>query len=109
VFDVALPDTHNPKRFETTVPQQALFLMNSPFAHQASEHLALALPQNGTTADRIAELYRRTLSRDPDTRELALALDFIMNAETTATFTSADAWTQLAQVLLLSNEFLFLD
>jgi hypothetical protein len=32
VFDVAGPDTHSPQRFQTTVPQQALFLLNSPFS-----------------------------------------------------------------------------
>ena len=30
-FDFASPDAHSPQRFTTTVPQQALFLMNSPF------------------------------------------------------------------------------
>ena len=30
-FDFATPDTHSPQRFTTTVPQQALFLLNSPF------------------------------------------------------------------------------
>ena len=30
-FDFATPDGHSPQRFTTTVPQQALFLMNSPF------------------------------------------------------------------------------
>src|SRR5205085_1976888 len=31
-FDFASPDTHAPQRYTTTVPQQALFLLNSPFA-----------------------------------------------------------------------------
>ena len=30
-FDFATPNAHSPQRFTTTVPQQALFLMNSPF------------------------------------------------------------------------------
>src|SRR5213594_1255369 len=33
-FDFASPDTTSPQRFTTTVPQQALFLMNSPFVVQ---------------------------------------------------------------------------
>src|SRR5712672_3432201 len=33
-FDFASPDTTSPQRFSTTVPQQALFLMNSPFVVQ---------------------------------------------------------------------------
>src|SRR5581483_2829751 len=39
-FDFASPDTHAPQRFTTTVPQQALFLMNSPFALQQAKALA---------------------------------------------------------------------
>src|SRR5205823_5279052 len=31
MFDFANPDQHSPQRFVTTVPAQALFLMNSPF------------------------------------------------------------------------------
>jgi hypothetical protein len=30
-FDFASPDATSPQRFSTTVPQQALFMMNSPF------------------------------------------------------------------------------
>ncbi len=30
-FDFANPDATNPQRYLTTVPQQALFLLNSPF------------------------------------------------------------------------------
>ena len=33
-FDFAVPDATSPRRFVTTVPQQALFLMNSPFLHE---------------------------------------------------------------------------
>ena len=39
-FDFAIPDTHSPKRPHTVVPQQALFLLNSPFALVAAEQLA---------------------------------------------------------------------
>ena len=39
-FDVASPDQHARKRFQTTVPQQALFLMNSPFVTEQAKALA---------------------------------------------------------------------
>ena len=39
-FDFASPDTHSPQRPHTVVPQQALFLLNSPFALVAAEQLA---------------------------------------------------------------------
>ena len=41
-FDFAGPDTHSPQRFVTTVPQQALFLMNSRFVAEQARLLAAA-------------------------------------------------------------------
>ena len=39
-FDFASPDISNPQRYITTVPQQALFLMNNPFVAEQARHLA---------------------------------------------------------------------
>ena len=39
-FDFAVPDATSPRRFVTTVPQQALFLMNSPFLHEQARRLS---------------------------------------------------------------------
>src|SRR5258708_35420364 len=39
-FDFASPDAHAPQRFSTTVPQQALFLLNSPFVQEQAKALA---------------------------------------------------------------------
>ena len=39
-FDFAGPDSSSPKRFVTTVPQQALFLMNHPFVQEESKRFA---------------------------------------------------------------------
>ena len=50
-FDLALPDTHAPQRFTTTVPQQALFLMNSPFVIEQAK----ALPRDPTNGSGEAE------------------------------------------------------
>src|SRR5262249_55466333 len=39
IFDFANPDLHIPQRSETTVPQQALFFMNSPFVVERARAL----------------------------------------------------------------------
>jgi hypothetical protein len=39
-FDFANPNTHTPERPQTTAPQQALYLMNSPFAIEQASFLA---------------------------------------------------------------------
>ncbi|MEX2112664.1 MAG: PSD1 and planctomycete cytochrome C domain-containing protein, partial [Pirellulales bacterium] len=77
-FDFASPDTHSPQRFRTTVPQQALYLMNSPFLGDQVRALAeLAQQQAGDAPGRIAALYRLALARNPSEQELALGQAFL--------------------------------
>jgi hypothetical protein len=78
-FDFAGPDTHSPKRPYTTVPQQALFLMNSPFALQQAMHLAQReeVKQAATDDQRIIQLYHLTLGRAPEDDELAVVRQFV--------------------------------
>ena len=129
-FDVPSPDASQAKRTKTTVPQQALYLMNSPFVIDQAKSLAERTTHNiaesggdavtqrsDNTVDeesgriefvqdqRIRQLYRLALSRDPTEHELSSGRQFVtQNAEA-----SVDPWTQLAQVLLLCNEFAFVD
>ena len=66
IFDVANPDLHVPKRSETTVPQQALFLLNHPFLLDRARALAELCERSGeTVADRVHALFRAALQRDP--------------------------------------------
>ncbi len=108
VFDVASPDTHSPQRFQTTVPQQALFLLNSPFVQEQAKALAARPEVAGakTPTAKVAALYRLALGRNPTKDETALAAEFVGDEDPKSTF---GRWAQLAQVLLLSNEFAFVD
>ena len=71
MFDFANPEGHSPQRFNTTVPQQALFLMNSPFMRARADIFATA---------EVDSLYRRILAREPTADEKALAQRFIDDA-----------------------------
>lgn len=84
MFDFANPDSHSPQRFVTTVPQQALFLMNSPFMQKQASTLSSKLPVEGSTADSqtIKALYHRVLLRDPQPDEVELAQRFLAEAGT---------------------------
>jgi hypothetical protein len=107
-FDVASPDQHAPQRFQTTVAQQALFLMNSPFITEQVKAL-LARQEviaSKTPEERVTALYKLTLSRAPAPNEIELAIEFTKEDDPKATF---GRWHQLAQVLLLSNAFAFVD
>jgi hypothetical protein len=107
VFDVASPDTHSPKRFETTVPQQALYLLNSPFVLNCAQRLAAGTADLAPNPEeRIVAIYRRVLSRLPDAWERQRASEFLATALGDS---ESEAWVQLGQILLVSNEFLYLD
>jgi hypothetical protein len=69
MFDFANPDSHSPQRFNTTVPQQALFLMNSPFMRARADAIAKATPLKGTTLD--SEAIRADVSPHPRPRSEA--------------------------------------
>jgi hypothetical protein len=108
-FDLPSPDASQATRARTTVPQQALFLINAKFVIQQAETLASKTASIESTHDRLTALYQRTLARTPDEQELRMATDFLDAAKTTAEAQKIDPWSQLAQVLLLSNEFAFVD
>lgn len=116
-FDFPSPDSSSPQRPETTVPQQALFAMNSPFVVEQARRLA-ADPNVGSaesTSAGVRTLYRRVLSRDPSPDELSLAVEYIDSAnqqspaKSTKSRDTLSPWEQFAQILLLTNEFLYLD
>jgi len=78
-FDFASPDAHTPMRINTTVPQQALFLMNSPFLAEQAKHLAEreSVAQRATPEERIAALYHTVFQRDPEPHEIELGKRFV--------------------------------
>src|SRR5204863_7745780 len=78
-FDFANPDSTSPQRFFTTVPQQALFLLNSPFVVQQAKNMVERPEIQSLKSDdqRIQQLYRIALQRAPGADELKLAQQFI--------------------------------
>ncbi|MBI2423036.1 MAG: PSD1 domain-containing protein [Candidatus Hydrogenedentes bacterium] len=86
VFDFPNPDMHNPQRIDTTVPQQALFLMNNPFVQQQARAFAAraeeAIPAND--AARVDWFYQCAYQRPPTGTQRGQSLAFIRHAEETA-------------------------
>jgi hypothetical protein len=91
-FDVANPIVHTPQRHFTTVPQQALFLMNSPFLMEQSRRLVARPEISGTPAEKVRALYRRIYGRKPTETELAAGLRFVREVGTAGT-TAPSAWS----------------
>ena len=80
-FDFASPDAHTPFRFQTTVPQQALFLMNSPFVVEQARALAKRTGDVATPEERIDMLYDLVLGRNADSDELKSGVKFLARLE----------------------------
>jgi hypothetical protein len=106
-FDLANPDSSSPQRHQTTVPQQALFLMNSPFVLEQARAV-LRLPDVASQREaepKIQRLYRRVLDRPAERDEINLGMRFL---EENGPPAEGD-WQRYAQVLLMTNELMFVD
>ncbi len=113
------PDTNSSTdvRSRSTVPLQALYLMNSPFIRDSAAGLARRLMSASTAAsDRITLGYELAWGRPPTRPELDRALRFVHQATealaaagTPAETTDREAWASLAKILLTANEFLYVD
>jgi hypothetical protein len=78
-FDFATPDMVTGIRHVTTVPQQALFLMNSPLVINLARRL-VAMPDFVDNVDdtaRLNFLYERIYQRPPTQEETDLGLEFV--------------------------------
>ncbi len=93
-FDFASPDASSPRRLVTTVPQQALFLMNSPFVIEQSRRLASRIVQTRAThEERNSQRYQNLFGREPDTKERALGVAFIRRQEEAGPSLPPPAWS----------------
>ncbi len=78
-FDFANPDITTGKRYETIVPQQSLFMMNSPLVVEQARNLTerkdfKAIEEDD---DRIKMLYELIFQRLPSETEIKLGLAFL--------------------------------
>jgi hypothetical protein len=113
LFDGPDPNASTPKREPTTVPTQALFLMNDPFVHEQARAFAEKLVTGSKDErERIDRAYRSTLGRLPTPEELQTVVVFLdayrqrLNGKPEA---EAQAWAALARTLFARNEFFFVD
>jgi hypothetical protein len=98
----------------TTVPPQALSMMNSPLIRQLAEKLSnrVQTAANTTLQERVGTAYELTLSRPPSDAELGKMTDFI--EDQTASYGDNKKAIELAmvdfcQLMLCLNEFIFVD
>jgi cytochrome c553 len=105
VFDVADPSLIVGEREVTTVPTQALFMMNNPFVIERSEAMAKRLLDEKGMDDskRVAYAYQLALGRKPTKRETERVLKFLSSAGR-----NQQGWATFCQTLFASAEFRYL-
>jgi hypothetical protein len=108
-FDFANPDVSNQGRFTTTVPQQALFMLNSPFVIEQARALVQRdeVKRANRAEEKIEAMQRIVWQRPAEREEIRLAEKFI--AAQPGQDTKLSPLEKYAQVLLLSNEVMFVD
>lgn len=106
------PDTDAscPVRYTTTVPTQALGMLNGAFTNEQA--LALAERIRGESPDRAEQIRRAillTTCRQADDQEIQKDVSFLKELETRGGLSSLDALRYYCLLQLNSNEFLYLD
>tara|TARA_E500000081_G_C6139082_1_gene358894 strand:+ start:976 stop:3348 length:2373 start_codon:yes stop_codon:yes gene_type:complete len=94
------------KRSLTTVPTQALMMFNSPFVKEmAKQTNRRVLHSSKANASRLDELYRILFSRHPSEKEMTACLELV--SKTSELLEEAEAWETLCHVLMISNDFIY--
>jgi len=110
LFDFPNPSITNEQRNVTHVPLQKLFFLNSDFIAQESNLLAERLKAQFANDDalKIRRAYQLCFGRDATEGEVQLGLEFLRK-RADKPVTGVSPWQQYSQVLLSSNEFVFVD
>ena len=113
LFDGPDTNTSTGRRTDSSVPLQSLHLANHPFFHQQAKAIAdRVLTKHRSQTDNVNTiqfLWRITLGRNPDDKELQLAKEFLNSAQELSTGHSKSALSSLVHSLLMSNPFLYID
>ncbi len=106
VFDFADPNLVTGKRTTSSVPTQALFLMNSTFVHRQAEVAATRLlkEQSDNNDTRVKYAYQLALGRNPTLQEEQIILPFLKETKD-----PGNAWTHVFQSLFSSLDFRYLN
>ncbi|VAX39845.1 hypothetical protein MNBD_PLANCTO02-1824 [hydrothermal vent metagenome] len=121
-FNFANPDASAAKRPKIIVPQQALFSMNNIFMIEMAKKITThpELLQAKTEREKIIAIYRRIFSRNPNNEEVQWGEKYL--AEQKIEYQRDKSikrkkgepnpltpWAQYAQVLFMTNEFMYID
>ncbi|HBE66787.1 MAG TPA: cytochrome C, partial [Planctomycetaceae bacterium] len=94
-FDLASPDAHSPRRSQTSVPQQGLYLLNSDFMASIAQTIAVEIDGSVGSHDtrgKILTAFQRILGRQPDMHEVIQAEALLATATTAGPTANLASW-----------------
>ncbi len=117
LFDGADPNTSTDVRGDSTVPLQAMFLMNNPWVSEKAASVAGRIASsNADMAQRVARAHELLWGRIASDGDIARGCDYLRSyqeelarAGTDAGSRALDAWTSLARVMFSASEFFYID
>ncbi len=109
LFDFPEPNVTSDRRNVTTIPQQQLFALNSPFTLAMARAFAARLEKEEKNEEaRIRLAWRLAYGRNPSQPELVLGREFL-RVPTASGAEKLSPWDQLCHSLLTTNEFAFVN
>jgi hypothetical protein len=120
VFDYPMIDTNCTRRTTSATPLQSLTMMNDQFILDSAGYLASRAAEmagsGAAPASKIGAAYLLALARKPTAAEIQMGEEYLQKQQeihVRANETTAQAigksFASLAQMLLSSNEFLYID
>ncbi|SVD44031.1 uncharacterized protein METZ01_LOCUS396885, partial [marine metagenome] len=117
LFDYAEPSLVTGKRDVTTVPSQALYLMNNPYVIRAADSMTRRLFAEAKTGpERVTLAFQLAYGRNPTDAELEKTRAFFNRYETgpnddspRSRYNKGSAWSSFCQALLCGAEFRYLN
>ena len=107
LFDFPIPRASAAKRTSNVLPQQFLFMMNSPFMIKRAKALSnLVQTKEATDAARVNLVYSLLYGRSPTDREREVSKQFLTTQSVSEE--TLDRWQQYCQVMLSANEFMYI-
>jgi hypothetical protein len=101
LFDFPNPNLTAEKRISTATPLQQLFFLNSGFVEARASALVKLVGTTGTPEERVRKTYRAVFAREATAEEVKIGAAFLAS--------KPDSFRPYAQVLLSSNELLFVN
>lgn len=103
-FDFPSPDACSAKRDLTTVPPQALFLMNHPFVMECAKNVLKRqeIASEKNSEKRVERIYQLLFGRSARDEERTLAVEYLGKG-------GDPVWARYVHALMQTNEFAFVD